>query len=330
MGDGLSCDVITRRNWLLQVAAVGQLVARGDFSLAASESPSVVPARLPWATVFRGRSVWERIVALARQQEWSRLPLGQRVARVAWQLRGIRYENFTLEVDDRIESPIVNLHALDCWTFYENALAMARMLGPAHFQPRAEHMLRLVELERYRDGHCDGTYLSRMHHLEEVFANNEKRGWANNITASLPGAERLRRQVREMTIGWKQYRYLRAQPELLEPMAAIEARVSSLPVWHLPKDRVALIEPQLQSGDLCAITTAHEEQYTCHVGLILRIQGKALFMHATSDRQRGRCVIVDHQLTSYLRRVSHHIGVVICRPLEIPLAMWSQGWTPAD
>lgn len=304
------------------------MVMLGGWSSVGFAANAIRPA-LPLSTIFRGRAVFDQVMQQARLQEWQRLPLGERVARVALRLKGVPYENFTLEVDDHIESPVVNLQAMDCWTFYENALAMARMLVPANPQPRASQMLRLIELERYRNGVCDGTYLSRMHHLEEVFANNETRGWANNITSSLPGAQRLHREVREMTTGWRQYRYLRAQPELLGPMAEIESRVSALPVWHVMKSDVARIEPNLQSGDICAITTSHADQYTCHVGLILKMQGKAHFMHATSARNQGRRVIVDVQISQYLQRVSHHAGVVICRPLEIPLSLWKDGWNPS-
>ena len=86
---------------------------------------------------------------------------------------GTSYVNYTLEVDDHIENPVVNFRGMDCWTYYENALAFARMLRykPAPYRP--EDMLHMIEIERYRGGKCTGSYLSRMHHLEEVFADNE-------------------------------------------------------------------------------------------------------------------------------------------------------------
>ena len=133
------------------------------------------PPRLPMATVFKGEAKFHAIVAMAERENWRALPLSQRITRVARELVGTRYVNYTLEVDDRIESPVVNLTAMDCWTYYENALAIARMLRykPGPYQP--QDMLHMVELERYRNGICTGSYLSRMHQLEEVFSNNQQR-----------------------------------------------------------------------------------------------------------------------------------------------------------
>ena len=48
-----------------------------------------------------------------------------------------------------------------------------------------------------------------------------------NITRQLPGAERMEhRDIREMTVMWRHYRYLRSNPALLPGMAEVQARVS--------------------------------------------------------------------------------------------------------
>jgi len=275
-------------------------------------------ARLPFGTVFQGESQFQSIVAKAEKQNWKALPIGERTMRVANELIGTRYVNYTLEVDDYIESPVVNLLAMDCWTYYENALAIARMLRhqPAPYRP--SDMLRMVEIERYRHGRCDGSYLSRMHHLEEVFADNQRRGLATNITPSLPGAVRMRREIREMTVQWKNYRYLRNSPSLIKPMGELEARISKLPVYHIPKSGVRAIEGYLQNGDICAISTNSPDGYTSHVGLILKRDGRAYFTHATSEYDKGRRVIIDGPITDYLYGRTKHAGIIICRPKDIP------------
>ena len=289
--------------------------------VAATRDRSVTPPsipRLPMATVFKGEAKFQAVVAKAERENWRALPLAQRITRVARELVGTRYVNYTLEVDDHIESPVVNLTAMDCWTYYENALAIARMLRykPAPYQP--QDMLHMVELERYRNGICTGSYLSRMHQLEEVFSNNQQRGFATNITAQLPGALRLRRDIHEMTVAWKSYRYLRANPALIEPMGRIEARVSQLSVMHVPKAKVRAAEAYLQDGDICAITTTDRNAYTSHVGMIMRINGRAVFSHATSDRDKGRMVIIDRPITDYVNGSPTHAGIIIYRPNDLP------------
>jgi hypothetical protein len=283
---------------------------------------SVVPAtsapRLPMAVVFQGESKFHAVVAKAERENWRALPIGERTVRVARELIGTPYVNYTLEVDDRIESPVVNFKGMDCWTYYENSLAIARMLRykPGPYKPT--DMLKMVEIERYRNGICTGNYLSRMHHLEEVFADNQRRGYAQNITSRIPGAERLQREIREMTVQWKNYRYLKSNPALVEPMGKIEAQVSKFPVYHVPKSMVRAAENYLKDGDVCAITTTWHSGYTSHVGLIVRLNKRAYLMHATSDRDKGRMTVIDRPITDYLNQSSKHAGIIICRPNDVP------------
>jgi hypothetical protein len=306
---------------LAAVSALFVATASAQKTPPAGSSP-----RLPLGTVFKGESKFQAIVAKAERQNWRRLPLGERTVMIAREMVGTPYVNYSLEVDDRIESPVVNMNGMDCWTFYENALAIARMI---HYKPgpyKPQDMLHMVEIERYRNGVCTGNYLSRMHHLEEVFYDNQRRGYATNITPRLPGAQRLQREIREMTVQWKSYRYLRSSPSLVAPMGKIEAQVSNLPVYHIPKSKVRAAENYLQNGDICAITTTWHSGYTSHVGLIVRLKNRAYFMHATSDRDKGRMCVIDRPITDYLNSTSKHAGIVICRPNDLPPSpLWQQG-----
>ncbi len=291
--------------------------------LAQKAVPPASSPRLPLSTVFAGESKFHAIVAKAERENWRTLPIGERTIRVAREMVGTPYVNYSLEVDDRIESPVANLKAMDCWTYYENALAIARMLRykPAPYKP--QDMLHMVEIERYRNGVCTGNYLSRMHHLEEVFYDNQRRGYASNITSRIPGAERMHREIREMTVQWKAYRYLRSNPSLIEPMGKIEAQVSNLPVYQVPRSKVRDAEKYLQNGDICAITTRGPGGYTSHVGLIIRLKDRAYFTHATSDKDKGRMVVIDRPIADYVNGASKHAGIIICRPNDVPpSALW--------
>jgi len=294
-------------------------------ALHAANLPPPSAPRLPLSTVFKGETKFQAIVAKAERENWRSLPLGARTIRVARELVGTPYTNFTLEVDDHIESPVVNLTAMDCWTYYENSLAIARLLRYKPGPYRPVDLLQMVELERYRNGQCTGGYLSRMHHLEEVFYNNQRRGIAENITPRIPGAERMSRDIREMTTQWKSYRYLKADPSLLPAMGQIEAQVSKLPVHQIPKAKVRAIENYLADGDICAITTNETYGYTSHVGLIVRLNGRAYFTHATSDKDKGRMTIIDRPITDYLNQQSKHAGIIVCRPRDLtPSSLWQK------
>jgi hypothetical protein len=155
-----------------------------------------------------------------------------------------------------------------------------------------------------------------MHHLEEVFADNQRRGLGSNITRSLGGVP-VRRNIREMQVAWRSYRYLRNNPSLRTGIARVEARVSSLPVSYIPKSRVARIESQLQNGDVLAIACADSGGYTSHVGLALRDGSTCRFMHATSSRDKGRCCIVDRRISQYLAEKRDHMGLIVFRPSDV-------------
>ena len=298
--------------------SMGLLLSFTSCSMGQKPVPPAQASRLPLSTVFQGESKFYAIVAKAERENWRKLPLGERTIRVARELVGTPYINYSLEVDDRIESPVVNLKGMDCWTYYENSLAIARMLTykPGPYKP--QDMLQMVEIERYRNGVCTGNYLSRMHHLEEVFYDNQRRGYATNITSRLPGAQRLHRQIHEMTVQWKAYRYLRSNPSLIAPMGQIEAQVSKLPVYHVPKASVRNAEKYLQNGDVCAITTYDASGYTSHVGMIVRVGDRAYFTHATSDTDKGRMVIIDRPISDYVNGRAKHAGIIICRPNDVP------------
>lgn len=311
----------------MNLRIIGFLLASTTFGAAVALAQKAVPPpsslRLPLTTVFQGESKFHAIVAKAERENWRTLPLGERTIRVAREMVGTPYVNYSLEVDDRTESPVVNFKGMDCWTYYENSLALARMLRykPAPYKP--EDLLHMVEIERYRNGICTGSYLSRMHHLEEVFYDNQRRGYATNITSRIPGAERLHRQIQEMTVQWKAYRYLRSNPSLLAPMGKIETQVSNLPVYHVPKSKVRNAEKYLQNGDICAITSKDTSGYTSHVGMIVRVKDRAYFTHATSDRDKGRMVVIDRPITDYVNAGSKHAGIIICRPNDVPPSpMW--------
>ncbi len=274
-------------------------------------------SRLPFSTVFKGQDRFNRLVAKAKAENWKALPIGERTAAVGLALVGTRYKYFTLEIDNRIESPSVNFNGMDCWTFFEIALAFARMLNEPEANWTPERLLHYIEMDRYRGGQCTGEYLSRLHYLEDWLYDNSRRGLVEDLTREL-GGHSVPHSAREMSVGWRHYRYLAANRSLLGPLARMEAAVSSRPLCQIPKNKVAAIEPKLRSGDIIGIISRDRNGLysTAHVGLALRTgDGVLHFMHASSPSNYGK-VVVDSQLSRYLYRYRSDSGILVARPLR--------------
>ncbi|WP_238523464.1 N-acetylmuramoyl-L-alanine amidase-like domain-containing protein [Candidatus Methylacidiphilum infernorum] len=273
---------------------------------------------LPLSRVFVGKEKFEELIEVAQKKDWPSLPLGERIVQVGLFLVGTPYRHYTLEIDDQVESPSVNFYAMDCWTFYETSLAFARML---HFDAKLwtpQTLLRLIEIERYRNGECTGSYLSRIHFLEELFDDNQKRGLVVDKTKTLHGVP-IYREVKEMTEGWRQYRYLRHNPSLLPAMALIEQRVSRLPVYHIPKNHIRSIESKISNGDIIAITTLDPHSYTSHVGIAYKDrEGILRFLHASSTHHQ---VYIDKRLSDYVLSIPNDAGIIVVEPKEVPLGL---------
>ena len=271
-------------------------------------------AELPFDTVFKGRAQFDRVVNVAEQLKT--LPLGDRVATIGKFLCGTPYKGYTLEIDDRIEAPSVNLTGLDCWTFFETSLAFARMFDEPREKWTPQTLLKYVELDRYRGGECDGTYLSRLHYLEEWLSDNHRRGLIKDLTRELGGI-RAPHAAQEMSVAWRNYRYMRSNPAMRTAIAEMEARIGRTPLYYIPKDKVAGIEARLCNGDVIGVCDFDNGKIgTAHVGLAYRTHDGVLhFMHASSPRNFGQ-VVLDQQLSGYLAKFRSHAGILVGRPLR--------------
>src|SRR6516162_354246 len=198
---------------------------------------------LPYSRVFRGNAEFDALVQQARRQSWRSLPLGDRTVAVGRALLGTPYVNYTLEIDDHTESPSVNLNGVDCWTFFEIALGFARMLEVKTDNYTPQDLLTMIELDRYRGGHCDGKYTTRLHFLEDWMYDNERRGLVKNLTPSLGGVPMRGRYLDEMSVHWRESRYLRHDPALVYQIREIDNLVASRPISHIPTLPVHVILP---------------------------------------------------------------------------------------
>ncbi|MFQ3578220.1 MAG: N-acetylmuramoyl-L-alanine amidase-like domain-containing protein [Verrucomicrobiia bacterium] len=305
------------RSFRNQTVSIAMLLPAGLlFTACPVKATSTKGKTLPESVVFVGKEKHAQLFQRGQRENWRALPIGERVNRAGLALVGTPYENFTLELDNRIETPSANFKGMDCWTFFEIALAAAReqTLGD---RPDPKLFLRLIELDRYRNGRCDGTFTSRLHHLEDWIVDNERRGLVRNITPQLPGARKIYRTMNYMGgRGSRNFRQLAANPSLVPKMAAVESRLSRRGIWFVPTASVPAAEKLLRNGDIVCIVTSYSGAYTSHVGLAHRDrQGTLRFLHASKKHKR---VLIDSRLTDYLRSFKNHAGIMVARPNDLP------------
>lgn len=267
--------------------------------------------QLPLSTTFKGQAKFHSLAKKAVKEQWGRIPMGERMVKVARELEGLPYKSYTLEIDNHIESPSVNFEGMDCWTFFETCLGFCRMLETPKNVYQPSDLLRQIEWTRYRGGRCNGNYLDRIHYLAEWYVDNHKRNNIYNITRKFPSV-RMHNKCQEMTVLWKSYRYLKHNPSLRRGMAAHEARLTRMPVYMVPKHMVRGIESRLQNGDIIGIASAHDGSYCSHVGIIIKdAQGRSRFMHASTTYKK---IVIDSTISGYLNQFKKHAGILVARP----------------
>ena len=190
------------------------------------------------------------------------------------------------------------------------------MLGEPRERWTPQTLLKYIELDRYRGGQCTGSYLSRLHYLEDWLQDNERRGLVKDLTRDLGGVQGAH-AAQEMQKAWKSYRYMRNNPDLRSGIAEMESRIARTPLYYIPKRNVPAAEAKLQSGDIICICSRDGGRVgTSHVGLANRTSDGVLhFMHASAPHNYGK-VVLDVRLSDYLNHFRSDLGIMVARPVR--------------
>ncbi|MEO6054948.1 MAG: N-acetylmuramoyl-L-alanine amidase-like domain-containing protein [Chthoniobacterales bacterium] len=271
-------------------------------------------ATLPLSQTFIGSDRFQRVMKQGVAENWAALPIGERTVKVGQSLVGTPYRNYTLELHDRLEAPSVNFAGMDCWTFFETSLACARLLKAKTPPYTQEDLLAMIEKDRYRGGHCNGKFTSRLHHLEDWSYDNERRGLVKDVTRVLGGVP-LHRHITDMASTWRSYRQLKADTSQIDFIRSVEINLSRRGIYYIPKSKVPRIESKLQNGDIICVVSASSGDYTSHVGMVYR-DGKGVvhFLHASKNHHQ---VLVDVRLSDYLNHYHSDQGIMVIRPNDV-------------
>ena len=254
--------------------------------------------------------VFLSIIEKALKEDWASLPINECMGEIATLFIDTEYVGGTLEGKGP-EICRVDLTGLDCVTFFENVLCLARILkkGKTSF----DDFLAELTFTRYRKGILTD-YTSRLHYTSDWIHDNEEKSVVKNVTEELDGIE-LPVQVFFMSENPDYYPALREFPEFIETIAGIEKEINGRKHWYIPRREIKSVQKRLRTGDIIAVATNKKGLDYSHTGLVFRDEKyKIRFLHASSAKKK---VLLDTQLHKYIRSVETHIGITVARPLEL-------------
>lgn len=288
---------------------------------APAEARATVEAAYDPSTVPNSDADWGIVVAQARwaySQQLDTLPIGEIVARIGQNFLGTRYTPYTLEVPGE-ERLVIELEELDCVTFVENVLALARFVQRAPVGIFDEERVYkafysgILTNIRYRSGRMDG-YASRLHYFSEWIADNEAMGILRNISGELGGVTDDE-PVTFMTTHPDAYRQLREDPSFLEAVRETEEALSAQPRIYIPEQDIAAIADQIENGDIIAATSTIEGLDVAHTGIALWVDGELRLLNAPLVGDSVQ--ISELPLADRILGKTGQDGIMVARPLDV-------------
>jgi hypothetical protein len=236
-------------------------------------------------------------------------PINEIIIEIAKSFIGVDYTAGTLETPGK-EQLIINLQTLDCVTFFENSLVLARCIKKNLMT--FEDYKKELQFVRYRSGIID-KYPSRLHYTSDYFFDNEKKSVLKNITKELGGI-RYVKEINFMSAHANSYLQLRGNPEFIKSIAAQETEINNRVMYHIPKTNVKKLASGIKDGDILGITTTIKGLDCTHTGIAIW-QGKELHMiHAPVPGSKVQ--ISDMPLWEYLKKIKKDAGIIVARALE--------------
>ncbi|MEZ5103132.1 MAG: DUF1460 domain-containing protein [Draconibacterium sp.] len=219
------------------------------------------------------------------------------------------YVASTLEINPEEEKLVVNLREMDCTTFAENCLAIARTMKKG--APTFEKFAYELQNIRYRDGKING-YPSRLHYFSDWIFNNDQKKLVKRVSKEIADIP-YPLNVNFMSTHPGSYIQLK-DSTLIPVIAKQEKEISSRTMFYIPKDKISEFEDKLMDGDIAGITTNINGMDIMHVVILVRKGGHICPMHASSSA--GKVILSDETLEEYLLNSKRATGIMVARPLE--------------
>ncbi len=246
---------------------------------------------------------------LSKYKDESDKPIATLIPELGKYFLGQEYVAHTLEVNEE-EKLVVNLRELDCTTYAENLLALARTIKSEN--QSFEQFAREIEKIRYRDGKRD-EYPSRLHYFSDWIYNNKENDLVTTPADSFGNP--FPNKVSFMSNNPDSYKHLKNNPDYVSVIEQQEKEINEKSYFFIPKENIAEYEHLLKEGDIIGLTTSISGLDVAHVGVLVEQNGKLHLLHASQSKLKVE--ISDEPISSFLKPESKNTGIMIARPVEI-------------
>jgi hypothetical protein len=245
------------------------------------------------------QKLYENKINLAQQNNWAALPFNQLVVMVAQSFIGTPYVGGTLDRTAN-EELIINLHEVDCFTYLEYVLALARVIkwGRTSF----EDFCAQVQFMRYRAGQLNG-YASRLHYFTDWLADNHRK----KVVQVIAGPSCEKKQLNILSQNLKNQQELAAVREM-------ELRASQQGFCYFGNQILNKKEIQsyFRDGDIIGFVSNVKGLDINHVAFLKsKPAGGWTYIHASSVNKAVEVYAKD--LVEYALRIKRNTGIVLAR-----------------
>ncbi|HEY4611474.1 MAG TPA: N-acetylmuramoyl-L-alanine amidase-like domain-containing protein, partial [Bacteroidota bacterium] len=207
------------------------------------------------------------------------------------------------------ERLVVNMRGLDCVSFCENAVVLARCIKKN--ATTFDDYKKELQFLRYRGGVID-QYPSRLHYFTDYIHDGVKKGVWSDVTKKIGTS--YRKKINFMSTHPNAYRQLKENPEFVATIQRQEEEISKREMYYIQKGSVQAREQEIHGGDILAITTDIEGLDVSHTGIAIWQNGRLHMMHAPDV---GYTVTVTElPLAEYLAQHKRQTGIIVARALE--------------
>ena len=258
--------------------------------------------------IFSNTSIFDKIIKDAKKLMWHKLPINELIIKVAKNFNGIPYVAHTLEINEK-EQCVVDLNGLDCVTFFENSLCLARIIKKQLYT--FNDLIKEVTFTRYRDGILID-YTSRLHYTSDWINNNVQKKVVRMIGEEY-NFPSFKPNVYYMSNNPDKYKQLENNPKFIEEIKKIENQINKLNLYFIPKDNISEYVKYIQNGDIIALRTNIEGLDYSHTGLAFKVKDTVRLFHASTKTGN---VLIDVNIEEYLKNKKRDVGITVIRALE--------------